>query len=238
MSNNGKLGAGVIGLGVGDTHCEGFLQSKDAKLVAVCDLMDERLEAAGDKYGVDTYSRLDDFLALDDMQIVSVCTPDHTHIDVATKVLRAGKNLLLEKPMALSIPDCQSIMKEAERSGMMAAIGYEFRLNPAVMEIKRRIDSGEVGEVCGISMYYWRGPFMRNKYQKWIQHEKCSGGMLVEETCHWFDLLRWFGGEVAELTAYTTDKVHPDFDFEDVAYVNAKLKSRCGGTAIACTHRF
>ncbi|NLE77792.1 MAG: Gfo/Idh/MocA family oxidoreductase, partial [Chloroflexi bacterium] len=90
-------------------------------------------------------------------------------------------------------------------------------------------DDGDLGEFRAISMYYWRAPFRYSKSTRWIQRAECSGGVLVAEACHWFDLLRWFGGEVAHLECTGTDQILPETDFEDVAYVNLRYRSGAVG---------
>ena len=224
-----KIGAGIIGLGVGRHHCEGYANAEHVDFLAVCDLIPERRSWAQEKYGVKAYDDLDAFLARDDVEVVSVCTPDHTHIDVAKKVMAAGKHMLLEKPITITLPDALEIAELARQTDKLVGIGYEFRLCPVVTEIKRAIDDGTLGEVAGVSMYDWRGPFGRNKWGKWIQSASKSGGMIVEEVCHWFDLLRLFGGEIEEVHCVWNDWVHKDFDFEDIAYINCIYESGAAG---------
>lgn len=219
------LGAGVVGLGVGKTHCLGYAESEHVELRAVCDLVEERIEWAQERFGVDAYREADELLSREDIQVVSVCTPDYTHREMATKALRARKHVLLEKPMALTLADCEAIASEVESAGVVLSVDYEFRINPVVQELKRLVDSGELGEIAALSLYNWRGPFQYGKPGRWIQQLPCSGGMLVQETCHWFDLLRWFGGEVEEVSCLATDRILPETEFEDVAYANVRYRS-------------
>jgi predicted dehydrogenase len=223
------LGAGVIGLGVGRTHCLGYAESEHVELRAVCDLVDERREWAQERFDVDAYREADELLIRGDIQVVSVCTPDYTHREMVTKALQANKHVLLEKPMAITLPDCESIARQVERAGVTFTVDYEFRFNPVVQELKRLVDSGELGRVAAISLYFWRGPFQYSKPGRWIQQLPCSGGMLVQETCHWFDLLRWFGGEVENVSCQSTDRILPETQFEDVAYANVRFRSGAAG---------
>jgi predicted dehydrogenase len=219
------LGAAVVGLNVGRLHALGYWESPYVELRAVCDLVPEKLEWVRQQVPVDTYQDLETMLARDDIHLVSVCTPDYTHREVATQVLRAGKHLLLEKPIALTLDDAQAIMQEAARAGTICSIGYEFRINPVVQTLKALLGEGGLGELQAISMYFWRGPFQYGKSSRWIQRAECSGGLLVEEACHWFDLLRWFGGEVSEIQCYGAGGILPETDFEDVAFANMRFAS-------------
>lgn len=223
------LGAAVVGLNVGRLHALGYWESPFVELKAVCDLVPEKLEWVRQQVPVDTYQDLAALLSRDDIHLVSVCTPDYTHREVATEVLRAGKHMLLEKPIALTLGDARAIMEEAERAGTLCSIGYEFRVNPVVRTLKDLLEAGDLGELRAISMYFWRGPFQYGKSSRWIQRAECSGGLLVEEACHWFDLLRWFGGEVSEVQCYGVGGILPETDFEDVAYVNLRFASGAAG---------
>lgn len=232
------LGAAVVGLNVGRLHALGYWESPFAELKAVCDLVPERLEWVRQQVPVDIYQDLAALLSRDDIHLVSVCTPDYTHREVATEVLRAGKHLLLEKPIALTLSDARAIMEEAERADTLCSIGYEFRVNSVVQTLKDLLEAGDLGELRAISMYFWRGPFQYGKSSRWIQRVECSGGLLVEEACHWFDLLRWFGGEVSEVQCYGVGGVLPETGFEDVAYVNLRFASGAAGQMSHCLAGF
>lgn len=220
-------------MGVGRHHCEGYAASEDVDFLAVCDLIPERLVRARSSYGVDTYDDLDAFLARDDIQVVSVCTPDYTHLDIARRALQAGKHVYLEKPIEITIEKALELANLAAASSKQMGIAYEFRLHPMLLEMKQAVTSAELGKLAAFSMYDWRGPFGRNKWNKWIQSEDKSGGMVVEEVCHWFDLLRFIGGELADVHCVWNDCVHEDFNFEDVAFINARYES---GAAAHITH--
>lgn len=251
--------AAVCGLGIGMAHCAGYLAAEGAKLVAVSDLLPERLRRVGGTFesgsmlvlrplfeasllerrwediGVRVFHDLDELLAFGEFDLVSLCTPDHLHAGQAPAILRRGKHLLLEKPVALTRSDAAEVERAvAESPGVRVGVGYEFRENPAVEKVKELIDSGTIGAVEAISMHHFRTPFKRDKWQGWIQSSRYSGGLIVEETSHWFDLLRFLTArEVADLHCVTTDRIHSDFDFEDVAFVDGHLE---GGVPFQLEH--
>jgi len=242
--------AAVVGLGIGHGHCAGYLDSPHAELAAVCDLMPERLARVGgtfeqgswqdlrrlyprelldrkwEEIGVKTYTSLEELLRDESIRIVSLCTPDHTHADLAVRILRSGRHLLLEKPLALSLAEAESIGRALADSGSTMAVDYEFRLNPAIVQLRRLVEEGVVGEIEAFTLYHFRRPFKRDKWRKWIQKQECSGGLIVEETSHWLDLLRFVTGkEVTSLSCGTTAGIHPDFDFEDIAFIQGSLSA-------------
>ncbi|MBN2552724.1 MAG: Gfo/Idh/MocA family oxidoreductase [Spirochaetales bacterium] len=242
--------AAVVGLGIGHAHCAGYLQSPHAELAAVCDLMPGRLARVGgtfeagsmtelrrlypqeilarrwEEIGVRTFTSLEELLEDPGIEIVSLCTPDHTHAELAVRILRSGRHLLMEKPLALSLPQAEAVGRALSDSGSVLAVDYEFRLNPAIRQLRRLIEEGITGEVEAFTLYHFRRPFKRDKWQKWIQRRESSGGLIVEETSHWLDLLRFLTGrEVASLSCRTNDRIHPDFDFEDIAFIQGSLSA-------------
>jgi predicted dehydrogenase len=242
--------AAVIGLGIGHGHCAGYLESPHAELAAVCDLMPERLagvegtfeqgsmrelrqlyapELLGRKWeeiGVKTYTSPEQLLKDQSIEVISLCTPDYTHAELAVRILQSGRHLFMEKPLALSLPEAEAIGRALASSGSSFAVDYEFRLNPAIIQIRRLIDAGTVGTVEAFTLYHFRRPFKRDKWQGWIQRRESSGGLIVEETSHWLDLLRFLTGtEVASLSCDTSAAIHPDFDFEDIAFIQGSLSA-------------
>lgn len=253
--------AAVCGLGIGMAHCAGYLSSKNTALVAVCDRIPERLDHVGGTFdtgsmlglkgllqeellckswkelGVRTFRDLGELLEFGEFDVLSLCTPDHLHYEQALQVIERGKNLLLEKPVALNLRDARDLLEAVDRAaqrGVNVVVGYEFRENPAIRRVKELIDSGVVGRVEGVSIHHFRTPFKRDKWQHWIQERRTSGGLIVEETSHWFDLLRFLTKrEISDLHCATTDRILYDFDFEDVAFVSGHFE---GGSIFQIEH--
>ena len=239
-----RTNTAVVGLGIGMAHVAGYLSSPDANLVAVADAWAERRERVGGTFdqgsmlnlrplldeellskrwedlGIRVYDDVKSIVEDPDIELVSLCTPDDTHEPFGIMLLEAGKHLLLEKPVALSVAAAGRLAAAAQANDRRISVGYEMRVNPAVLKIRELIGTGVVGDVRAFSLYQYRPSFRRDKWQKWIQQKERSGGLLVEETCHWFDLARLLTGrEVAQVHCVGTDRVHADFDYEDVAFV-------------------
>ncbi len=127
-----------------------------------------------------------------------------------------------------------SIREAVESSGRRVAIAYEFRLNPGAAALRELINTGVLGEVKAFSLHHFRKPFRRDKWNKWIQSESKSGGLIVEETSHWFDLARFLTGEeFASVHTVGTDAIHTDFDYEDVAFCQGRFTN---GSAWQISH--
>ena len=244
-----KKKAAVIGLGIGMAHVAGYLESEYAELAAVCDLMPGRLATVGGTFeqgsmlclkplfkdellgrswediGVRTTDSMDSILEDPEIDIVSICTPDYLHAGHLKRVMASGKHIMLEKPVAITMEDAHEIGRLAEAYGKQVCIGYEFRMNPVVRQLKQIVDSGRIGRVEAFSLYHFRTPFRRDKWNHWIQQREFSGGLIIEETCHWFDLARFITSkEIGTIHCVTASGVHDDFDFEDVAYIQGRYE--------------
>jgi predicted dehydrogenase len=245
-----KRNAVVVGLGIGMAHAAGYLDCDSARLHGVADLMPARRERVGgtfaqgsfadlrplfdgavldkrwEELGARVYGDLEEVLADPEVEIVSLCTPDHLHVEHTEAVLAAGRHLLLEKPVALEPAAAARVLptvRAAREAGLVIGVGYEFRRNPAVLRLRELVTGGELGEIAAFSLYHYRTPFRRDKWDHWIEKEELSGGLIVEETSHWLDLARFIPGkEIARVQTETTDRIHADFDYEDIAYINGR----------------
>lgn len=239
----------VIGLGIGMAHAAGYMESSRAELHGVCDLIPARTASCGGTFdagsmlclkplfsedvlgkrweslGVRVYPTMQAVFDDPQVDIVSLCTPDYLHIEHLKAAMAAGKHILLEKPAGIRIEEADALTAEVEAYSGSIGLGYEFRLNPAILKLKELVDSGKTGEIEGFSLYHFRTPFRRDKWNSWIQKKEMSGGLVIEETCHWFDLARYITGkEVQSLHCVTSGGVHSDFDFEDIAYINGSFR--------------
>jgi len=118
----------------------------NARLVAICDVNAARAESIAKNYEVDWYLRDEDLLKRDDVEAVCICTPTTTHSEVASKAIRHGKHLLIEKPMANISAQAENLLEEAERNGVHLMTGFIERFNPGLQRMKKIIEDGELGE--------------------------------------------------------------------------------------------
>ena len=130
-------------------------------------------------------------LGRDDVHVVDVVLPTHLHRDVSVAALRAGKHLLLEKPMAASMADCAAILDAARESGRVVSIGHEFRLSSQWGEVKSLIDAGVIGEPRYVLVELSRRPY-RLGADGWRYDIDRVGNWILEEPIHFFDLARWY----------------------------------------------
>jgi UDP-N-acetylglucosamine 3-dehydrogenase len=115
--------------------------------LGICDLNEKRAREVGAKYGVPWYTDLEEFLRVSGMEAVSVCTPTHTHFEVASRALEEGKHLLVEKPMTGNRDQAEKLVKAAGKAGRKLLVGFIERFNPGVGLVKGMLERKEVGEV-------------------------------------------------------------------------------------------
>lgn len=144
-----EVGFGIIGLGIwGETHLKAYSEHPRVNLVKVCDMNAKRAKAMAKQYRVKDYCT-DYRELLKDKRIsaVSIVTPDFAHTPIACAAARAGKHILLEKPMATKVRDCEKIIAAAHKAGVTLMVDFHNRFNPAFAQAKAAIDAGELGEM-------------------------------------------------------------------------------------------
>ena len=143
-----KLGVAVIGIGFwGRNHVRVFSELPGTELKAVCDVNKERVAAIASQYKVDAYTDSRKLFQRKDIQAVSVCTWTTTHAEEAVKAIRAGKDALVEKPIASTVREAKRIVQFAERRNRRLMVGFIERFNPGVQNLKNMIYRGEIGTI-------------------------------------------------------------------------------------------
>jgi predicted dehydrogenase len=194
--SGGKLRAGVIGIGIGSNHMRGYASHPKCELLAICDLNVEQAKKAAEKYGA-TYVFRDyrQLIAMDELDIVSVATPNYLHSRMTVAALRAGKHVLCEKPMATRLADAEAMVVEAKRASKRLMIDMSYRFSPLQQEMHRRIGSGELGEIYYAKSHYTRRKGIPLGASGWfVSRRMAGGGPSVDLAVHAFDLVWWLMG--------------------------------------------
>jgi myo-inositol 2-dehydrogenase / D-chiro-inositol 1-dehydrogenase len=131
-----------------------------------------------------------ELLALEEVDAVVVATPNHTHVDIVSDCLAAGKHVLCEKPACTSLEQLKKLEEAVESSDRIYQVGLECRYLPVFREMRRMIQGNAVGQPRMTWCMQFRGPFAE-KRGNWIMFQEKTGGVFVEKTCHYFDLMTW-----------------------------------------------
>ncbi|MCS7123986.1 MAG: Gfo/Idh/MocA family oxidoreductase [Candidatus Bathyarchaeota archaeon] len=145
-----KVGVGVIGAGFwGKNHARVFSELEETELLAVCDINVERAKSVAKQFNVKAYTKAGEMLKRRDIDAVSICTWSTSLAKEALKALKAGKHVLVEKPMAANSKQAEALIKTAEKEGLVLSVGFLMRFIPGVQYIKRAIEDKRIGElVC------------------------------------------------------------------------------------------
>ena len=204
-----KLRIGVIGLGwFGEIHCETIAGIPNLELAALCTRRPDRLAEQAKKFGVrKSYANYRDMLADKDIDAVSIVTMWDQHTAPAVEALQAGKHVFLEKPMASTVTDCNTIIAAAKKSKGILQIGHICRFNPRYRMAKQAIDEGRIGKIVALQS-------RRNIPAAWTPTILEKIGPIVGDAIHDTDLMLWFTGDrVASAYAQTVSVrglKHPD----------------------------
>ncbi|QDT24927.1 Gfo/Idh/MocA family protein [Gimesia panareensis] len=207
---------GLIGYGAwGQCHAEAIRKTDGAELVAIAAKSESTCASAREAFpeaAVSTDYR--DLLARDDVDIVDVVLPSFLHHEVASAVLQAGKHLLLEKPMCLTVEQCDDLNRQASAGGRLLAIGHELRLSSLWSKVKQMIDEGFVGEPQYVLVELSRNPY-RLGADGWRYDIDRVGNWILEEPIHFFDFARWYLSSAGEpvsvfATANSRQPNHPE----------------------------
>jgi predicted dehydrogenase len=204
-----------------------------ANVVALVDPNRQMLDETGEMYGIDTrYASFDGALSDCEFDAVVITTPTFTHAELAVAAANAGKHVLLEKPMAMNLAECDAIMEAVERSAVVLQIGFMRRFDPEFVAAAKRIEAGEIGRPMLVKSLT-HGPGLP---PPWARDLKTSNGNLAEVNSHDWDCVRWLTGsnpqrvyvEVANFKgeARGVDTEH----FYDTAIVNIRFESGALGS--------
>src|SRR4051812_28892775 len=184
---------GLIGFGAwGKFHADAIRKAPGAELAAIACATEATAASARQNYpAAAVHQDWRALLADRSIDAVDIVVPNHLHADIAVAALEAGKHVLLEKPMASTIPDCDRIVEAVRRSGKVLSVGHEFRISPQWGSIKRLIGAGDIGEPLYANVSLFRFPY-RQGAGGWRYSRETVGSWILEEPVHFFDMLMWW----------------------------------------------
>jgi myo-inositol 2-dehydrogenase/D-chiro-inositol 1-dehydrogenase len=217
---------GLIGYGAwGSHHARAIAATQGAELAAVAARSEAtRAKAQAEHPGVRVYGDYRELLAREELDVVDVVLPSSLHHEVGKAVLESGRHLLLEKPMAVTVPDCADLVAAARQRQRVLAIGHEFRHSSLWGKAKEMIDAGAVGEPLYLLIELWRRPY-RQGSQGWRYDIAQVGNWILEEPIHFFDMARWYFSGLGEpvsvyARANSRQPGHPELQDNFSAIVN------------------
>jgi predicted dehydrogenase len=207
--NEKVLGAAIFGAGwVAGEHAKAYANCARTKLVAVGSQKLESAQNCARVGGADDAfctSDFDEILAHPEVDLVSITTPPRFHANLVIRAARAGKHLCIEKPLALSWPECLEMQRAVAESRVKTVVSFVLHWNPSLLTTKSLIERGAIGTPIYIEVDYWHGQQKWYPQYPWSITKEGGGSSLLSAGCHAVDALRWFAGvenEVTEVSAY------------------------------------
>ena len=224
----GKVKTGLIGCGkVGHTHATALSTLPESNFVAVCDKDFARARAFADQYRAKAYADVPEMVADAGVQAVVICTPHPLHTSLAILAAQAGAHVLVEKPMAASLKDCDAMLVAADKAGVKLGVISQRRLYEPVQRVKAAIEAGKIGRtVLGtVIILGWRDQAYYQSDPWRGRWDTEGGGVLVNQSPHQLDLLQWLMGPIDELFGYWGNLNHPYIEVEDTAVAVLRFKN-------------
>ncbi len=231
---------GVLGCGkISAFHINAINEIENAFLVGVADTKYPAANEISKKYGAIAYASYDEMLDDERIDTVCICTPSFLHYENAVSALRKGKNVIVEKPMALNLHDARELISECRKSGKMLSVISQLLYAPDVQKAKRIIDGGELGRIVmvDLSMKYYRSP---EYYKDSSWHGKLSaegGGALMNQGIHGISLMQYLAGNVKSASGKIRTLIH-DTETEDTAVAALEFDSGALGVITATTSAY
>ncbi len=238
-SKEGSRGFGIVGTGViAAMHADALATLPGARLVAVTDVASQAASAFAAARGCAAAPGLDALLARPDVDVVCVCVPSGLHAEVGVRAAQAGKHLVVEKPIDVTLASADRLIEATRAAGVALTVISQHRFDPDLIELKRLLGAGALGRlVLGEASTKW---YRRQAYYDsaaWRGTWAMDGGSLMNQGIHYVDLLRWCMGPVTEVTAVCATQAH-QIEVEDTALAIVRFGSGAVGTILSSTAAF
>ncbi len=224
-----KLGIGVIGLRMGYGYFQAVRDNPNLRLVGLCDIDQRTVDRAATEWDVPVVStNYEDIVGCDEVDIVSIATPDPFHEPQTIAALEASKHVLVEKPMARTVAECENMIAAARQAERKLMVGQICRFYSFFEQAKRWSEDGTLGDIYFVETSYIHNYEQIGGIGGW-RFDPDKRHPLVGGGCHAIDLARWMAGDVAEVSAYGNHFNIPQQQWEDHIIMNVKFYSGAVG---------
>lgn len=210
-------------------HMGSLSKMEDVKLVALCDIDEERAKSAAEQFGSEPYTNHKVMMDEKDLDAVYISIPVFAHGAPEMDAIEHGLPFFVEKPVAISMEKAQEVLAAVEKSNTITCVGYQLRYMGAADAAKEYLKDKTVGMVMG---KYWCDTGKGNP-KMWLRRMDQSGGQIVEQATHTIDMMRYLVGEVSEVFAFQENRVLKEIDCPDVNAVSIKFENGAVGTITA-----
>ncbi len=221
---NRKIRWGLVGCGrIAKNHFSALKEfSERVDLIAVCDIKEDRVQAAANDQGAKPYTTIEEMLASEKLDIVSLCTPSGIHPEHTILAAQKGVHVLTEKPMGTRLEHGQKMIAACDEANVNLYVVKQNRMNPTIQKLREAIDNNRFGEIYFAQVnVFWTRPQDYYDQAPWRGTRELDGGALMNQASHYVDLLTWLVGPVKEVKAFTGTLARK-IEMEDTAAVSLK----------------
>jgi predicted dehydrogenase len=236
-----SFGFGIIGTGmIARFHAAAIKEIRGASLVGCYNSTAAKAEKFAVDHACTAYASLDDMLANPKIDVVTICTPSGAHLEPGLVAAKAGKHLLIEKPLEVTLARCDKLIDACDKANVQLGTIFPSRYHESARTLKAAIDKNRFGTIS-----------LADAYVKWYRTQQYydsgawrgtwkldGGGALMNQAIHTVDLLLWMMGPVKEVSAYTATRSHENIEVEDVAVASLRFESGALGVIEATTGAF
>ena len=239
MTNQSKkIGIGIVGLGViSDQHARSVLDVENAELIAASSRTQKNREEFSQQFNIPVFADYEEMLVREDIQAISICTPSGTHLDYGLKAAEAGKHVIVEKPIDVSVERGQKLIQACEKNGVKLAVIYQNRYSDAVLKLKDAVDSGTIGKRVmargSVKWYREQEYYSNSKWRGTLDLD--GGGSLINQSIHTLDLLIWILGDLECVSGIKNTLTHEGIEAEDNLVATLRFTSGALGLFEAST---
>ncbi len=226
---------GIVGLGkVAHLHAQALKEISNAEFTAGCSRSIKKAESYLSEYGAKPYDNISNMVKGEELDLVIICTPHPDHLDSTVETLKAGAHVLVEKPLASTLQDCDAMIDAASQANLKLGVISQRRWYPPTLRVKQAMDDGKIGKtVMGtINMLGWRGQDYYESDDWRGSWDLEGGGIMVNQAPHQLDLFCWLMGPIDEVYGHWANLNHPYIEVEDTALAIVKFKSGAIGNII------
>ncbi|WP_165998019.1 Gfo/Idh/MocA family oxidoreductase [Bacillus sp. Cs-700] len=226
----------IVGCGhIAKKHAEAIMQAEGANLFAVCDTVTEKMEPFIKEYNIEGYHHFEELIANDSVDVINICTPSGFHADLAVKAANAGKHLVVEKPIALTLQDSQKIIDVCKENNVKLSVVHPNRFRPVMIEIKELMNQGKLGKLSHANATVrWNRNQEYYNQAPWRGTKSLDGGVLMNQAIHNLDLILWLMGDVEEVYSMSATRLR-DIEAEDVSTGVVRFRNGSLGVIEAAT---
>ena len=238
MSEQSRIKFGIAGLGnIAATHARAINGLSRAEVAAACSRSEQNRNTFAHQFDVPVYSGYHEFLNHSNLDVVTICTPSGTHLDYGKLAAEAGKHVVVEKPIEVTVKRGKELIECCRQNGVKLAVIYQNRFIDGAVQMKKALDNGILGDPvmvrAAVKWYRDQEYYTSSEWRGTLKLD--GGGAVINQAIHTLDLLVWMMGEVESVSALKDTLTHPGIEAEDNAVAVLKFKNGAMGVFEAST---